>query len=81
MKKILPIALGLAALAAAGAAPALAQSVNYRVTPKQVYLYAVPAAARPLAITPPQVVTRDGKIVGADPDLQIRSYMSRDHGG
>jgi hypothetical protein len=81
MKKYLPIALGLAAFAAAGVPPALARSIHYSAAQAlpQMNLYASPDAPRVAGPLPPTAVTVNGQVVGNDPDPRIRLSLIREY--
>jgi hypothetical protein len=83
MKKYLPIALGLAAFATAGAAPALARTTHHPATQdsRQMYLYArssAPPSAAPRGAVSSQVATVNGQVVGQDPDANVQLSLMRE---
>jgi hypothetical protein len=72
------LAMSVAVLAALVATPALAQKTHRHVShPVASQLYN--STATP-AVTGNAVVGDDGRVIGADPDPQIRSELLRDAG-
>jgi hypothetical protein len=80
MTKYLPLALGLVAVAAGHATPALARSVHYSAaqTSRQMALYAIPDGPRVAGPLPPTAVTVNGEVAGNDPDPRIRLSLARE---
>ena len=81
MKKLLTTGVALVTVFASLASPALAASSKRRaaVANDTVLSYAKNANEELLA-RPSVVVTSDGRIIGADPDLSIRTEILRDRG-
>jgi hypothetical protein len=79
MKKLLTTGVALVTVFASLASPALAASSKRRapVANDTVLSYAKNANEELLA-RPSDVVTSDGRIIGADPDLSIRTEILRD---
>lgn len=86
--KILLTAVSLAALAAT---PALAQSYRpHAVAPDYAstrdagygaYDYAAPQGYQGYVVGSSPVATFEGKVVGQDPDINVRQQLERDPGG
>jgi hypothetical protein len=63
------------ALAAFVASPALAKSASHKTQSAQSAYAQAPQYQRPSS----NFVVAEGRVIGADPDLQIRSTLLRDH--
>jgi hypothetical protein len=70
MTKLLMVASFLTAFFAA---PVLAKSP----APKQLQSQRAPD----MSVDQPQIVTRDGRVIGQDPDPNVRLQILRDYGG
>jgi hypothetical protein len=68
------IVLSAIAMAALVATPAFAQKSRHHYVPAHLYNSTAPA------VTGNAVVGPDGRVIGADPDAQIRSELQRDSG-
>jgi hypothetical protein len=79
MKKLLTTSVALVTVFASLASPALAASAKRRAPVANDPVLSYPKNANEeLLARPSDVVTLDGRVIGADPDLSIRTEILRD---
>ena len=81
MKKLLTTGVALVTVFASLATPAFAATSTHRApVANDAMAPGARSANEPLLARPSDVVTAEGRIVGADPDLAIRTELLRDRG-
>ena len=79
MKKVFTTGVALVTVLSAFASPAFAATSRHRAPVANDAMAPYERSANePLLARPSDVVTAEGRIVGADPDLSIRSELVRD---